>query len=103
MGRITAGRLAWAAVAGAACNDHATAPAGPSYSASGLAAASAAPGGARQGFGVNGTVSGFPPGAGFPPGGGGVDGTTAPNRWPPHPTASVACGVPGCAPVTRGP
>src|SRR2546430_5954367 len=63
MRTITAGMLALAAVAGAACNDHATAPAGPSYSASGLAAASAAAGGARQGFGFNGTVSGFPTGA----------------------------------------
>src|SRR2546425_11962642 len=65
MRTITAGMLALAAVAGAACNDHATAPAGPSYSASGLAAASPAAGGARQGFGFNGTGSGVPTGAAF--------------------------------------
>src|SRR5437899_12656107 len=82
MRTITAGMLALAAVAGAACNDHATAPAGPSYSASGLAAASAAAGGARQGFGFNGTVSGFPTGAVFLTGGGPFGGTTASNAAP---------------------
>src|SRR5439155_22427430 len=72
MRTITAGMLALAAVAGAACNDHPTAPAGPSYSASRLAAASTAAG-ARQGFGFNGTVSGFPTGAVFLTGVGSFD------------------------------
>src|SRR5256712_13821430 len=80
MRTITDGKLALAAVAGAACIDHPTAPAGPSYSASGLAAASTA--GARQGFGFNGTVSGFPTGAVFLTGGGSFDATAASNVVP---------------------
>src|SRR3989454_5970994 len=84
MRTIRAGMLALGAVAGAACNDHATAPAGPSYSASGLAAASAAAGGARQGFGFNGTVSGFPTGAVFLTGGGAFDAAAASDGVPNH-------------------
>ena len=75
MRTITAGMLALAAVAGAACNDDSSAPAGASYSASGLAASSTA-GGAREGFGFNGTVSGFPTGAVFLTGGGSFDAAT---------------------------
>src|SRR3989442_6881630 len=89
MRTITAGMLALGAVAGAACNDHATAPAGPSYSASGLAAASPPAGGARPGFGFNGTVSGFPTGAVFLTGGGSFYPAAASNSLAP-PTALEA-------------
>src|SRR5207245_8937748 len=96
---ITAGMLALAAVAGAACNDHATAPAGPSYSASGLAAASAAAGGARQGFGFNGTVSGFPTGAVLLTGGASFDAATASNLLPPDTDGKAGGGLRAAAPA----
>jgi len=103
MRTITAGMLALGAVAGAACNDHATAPAGPSYSASGLAAASAAAGGARQGFGFNGTVSGFPTGAVFLTGGGSFDATTASNVVPTDTDVKSGGGFRCVAAVAQGP
>jgi len=93
--------LALAAVAGAACNDHATAPAGPSYSASGLAAASTA--GARQGFGFNGTVSGFPTGAVFLTGGGSFDAATASNVVPSETDVASAGGFRCLEAVAQGP
>src|SRR2546428_12497094 len=83
MRTITAGMLALAAVAGAACNDHATAPAGPSYSASGLAAASAAAGGAPHGFWFHGTGRGLPPGGGVLPAGGAGSAGAPPDGVPP--------------------
>src|SRR2546426_12044953 len=105
MRTTTAGMRPLGAVAGAACNAHATAPAGPSYSASGLAAASAAAGGARQGFGFNGTVSGFPTGAVFLTGGGSFDAATASNVVPTDTDVKsgggvpcVAAGAPGAPP-----
>src|SRR5213083_1412052 len=76
MKAITAGMLAVAALAAVACNDSSTAPASPSYSASGLPEASVAAAqarGARSGFGFNGTASGFPTGAVFLTGGGSFD------------------------------
>ena len=101
MRTITAGMLALAAVAGAACNDDPTAPAGPSYSASGLAAASTA--GARQGFGFNGTVSGFPTGAVFLTGGGSFDATTASNVVPTDTDVKSGGGFRCVAAVAQGP
>ena len=101
MRTITAGMLALAAVAGAACNDHPTAPAGPSYSASGLAAASTA--GARQGFGFNGTVSGFPTGAVFLTGGGSFDAATASNVVPTETDVKSGGGFRCVAAVAQGP
>ena len=101
MRTITAGMLALAAVAGAACNDHPTAPAGPSYSASGLAAASTA--GARQGFGFNGTVSGFPTGAVFLTGGGSFDAATASNVVPTDTDVKSGGGFRCVAAVAQGP
>src|SRR5438034_11676032 len=85
MKAITAGMLALAALAGVACTDDAPAPASPSYSASGLPALSAGAGqrgGARSGFGFNGTVSGFPTGAVFLTGGGSFAAATASNAVP---------------------
>ena len=102
MRTITAGMLALAAVAGAACNDHPTAPAGPSYSASGLAAASTAAG-ARQGFGFNGTVSGFPTGAVFLTGGGSFDAATASNVVPTDTDVKSGGGFRCVAAVAQGP
>ena len=81
MHRITVGLLALAALAGAACGDQSAMPAGPSYSAASAPAASAA-GAGRQGFGFNGTVSGFPTGAVFLTGGGSFDAATASNVVP---------------------
>src|SRR5439155_688793 len=102
MRTITAGMLALAAVAGAACNDHPAAPAGPSYSASGLAAASTAAG-ARQGFGFNGTVSGFPTGAVFITGGGSFDAATASNVVPTETDVKSGGGFRCVAAVALGP
>jgi hypothetical protein len=67
---------------GAACSDDSKSPAGPpaSYSAAGLSAAGG--GGARQGFGFNGIVSGFPTGKVFLTGGGSFDASTASNIVP---------------------
>src|SRR5437773_10973841 len=80
MKAITAGMLAVAALGAVACNDSSTAPASPSYSGSGLPAASVAAAqarGARRGFGFNGTASGFPTGAGLLTSGGTLDAATA--------------------------
>src|SRR5256712_11933956 len=93
----------WAAGAGAACNAHGAAPAGPSYSAAGLAAASAAAGGARQGFGFNGTVSGFPTGAVFLTGGGAVRAATASYAVPTEAGVETGGGVRWRAPGRPGP
>jgi len=101
MRTITAGMLAAAALAGAACSDHSADPAGPSYSASGLAAASTA--GARQGFGFNGTVSGFPTGAVFLTGGGSFDATTASNVVPTDTDVKSGGGFRCVAAVAQGP
>lgn len=71
--------LVLATLVGAACSDHSSTPAGPSYSVSGLPVSA---GGARQGFGFNGTASGFPTGAVFLTGGGSFDAATATNVIP---------------------
>src|SRR5207249_2559746 len=96
MKTITAGMLALAALAAVACNDSSTAPAGPSYSATGLPEASVAAAqarGARSGFGFNGTVSGFPTGAVFRTGGGSFNAATASNVVPSE--TDIAPDIPG--------
>ena len=106
MKAITAGMLALAALAGVACNDDSTAPASPSYSASGLPALSAAAGqrgGARSGFGFNGTVSGFPTGAVFLTGGGSFAAATASNVVPTETDAKSGGGFRCAAAVAQGP
>jgi len=107
MKTITAGMLALAALAGVACNDYSTAPASPSYSASGLPEASVAAagraGGARSGFGFNGTVSGFPTGAVFLTGGGSFDAATASNIVPSATDAKSGGGFRCTAAVAQGP
>ena len=85
MKAITAGMLAVAALGGeVACHDSSTAPTSPSYSSSRpeLSVAAGQRGGARTGFGFNGTVSGFPTGAVFLTGGGSFDASTASNVVP---------------------
>jgi len=106
MKAITAGMLALAALAGVACNDPSTAPASPSYSASGLpelSVAAGSRGGARSGFGFNGTVSGFPTGAVFLTGGGSFDAATASNIVPSATDAKSGGGFRCTAAVAQGP
>jgi len=100
---MTAGLLALAALAGAACSDHSAPPAGPSYSAASLPAASAAGAGRRQGFGFNGTVSGFPTGAVFLTGGGSFDAATASNIVPTETDVKSGGGFRCVAAVAQGP
>ncbi len=105
MKTITAGMLALAALAGAACGDRSTAPAGP-YSSSRLPEVSAAAGhggGARSGFGFNGTVSGFPTGAVFLTGGGSFAAATASNVVPTETDAKSGGGFRCVAAVAQGP
>lgn len=86
MRTITAGMLVLAGIAGAACSDRSTQSTAPSYSAADFQAPASAPagvqGGARTGFGFNGTVSGFPTGTVFLTGGGSFDAATASNVVP---------------------
>lgn len=107
MKTIMAGMLALAALAGVACNDSSTAPASPSYAASGLpeasVAAAARVGGARSGFGFNGTVSGFPTGAVFLTGGGSFDAATASNVVPSTTDVKSGGGFRCTAAVAQGP
>lgn len=88
---------------GAACSDHSKDPAGPpaSYSAAGLSAAGG--GGARQGFGFNGTVSGFPTGKVFLTGGGSFDASTASNVVPTETDVKSGGGFRCLAAVAQGP
>ena len=74
--RITIASLFMTGFTLAACRDSATAP------TSDYSAAAVAPAGALQGFGFNGTVSGFPPGVVFLTGGGSFDAATASNTVP---------------------
>src|SRR5947208_14312036 len=106
MKTITAGMLALAALAAVACNDSSTAPAGPSYSATGLPEASVAAAqarGARSGFGFNGTVSGFPTGAVFLTGGGSFNAATASNVVPSETDVKSGGGFRCVAAVAQGP
>ena len=83
MKSITSCPLLTAVIAMAAgCNNEATAPTSPATSGQhGLSASVASPRG-LQGFGFNGTASGFPPGAVFLTGGGAYDAATASNTVP---------------------
>src|SRR6266487_4983232 len=106
MKAITAGMLAVAALAAVACNDSSTAPASPSYSASGLPEASVAAAqarGARTGFGFNGRVSGFPTGAVFLTGGGSFDAASASNVVPSETDVKSGGGFRCEATVAQGP
>lgn len=86
MRTITAGMLVLAGIAGVACSDRSTQSTAPSYFAADFRAPASAPagvqGGARTGFGFNGTVSGFPTGTVFLTGGGSFDAATANNVVP---------------------
>src|SRR5690348_8475782 len=82
MKAITAGMLAVAAFAAAACRDSSTAPKSPSYSTRPELSVASSKGGARTGFGFNGVVSGFPTGAVFLTGGGSFNASTASNVVP---------------------
>ena len=106
MKAITAGMLAVATLAGAACQDSSTAPPSPSYSATArpeLSVASGQRGGARTGFGFNGTVSGFPTGAVFLTGGGSFDASTASNVVPSETDVKSGGGFRCTAGVAQGP
>lgn len=106
MKAIMAGILVLAAFAATACNDNSAAPADPtdpSYAVRGSPVASAAGGGARTGFGFNGTVSGFPTGAVFLTGGGSFDAATAPNVVPSETDVASAGGFRCLAAVAQGP
>jgi hypothetical protein len=103
MKQMTAGLLALAALTGAACSDHSKMPTGTSYSAASLSAASAARGGARQGFGFNGTVSGFPTGEVFLTGGGSFDAATASNVVPSETDVKSGGGFRCVAAIAQGP
>lgn len=84
MRTITAGMLALAGIAGMACSDQSTQSTAPSYLAAQAPASAQAgvQGGARTGFGFNGTASGFPTGTVFLTGGGSFDAATANNVVP---------------------
>src|ERR1044071_9243725 len=83
MKSIGSGTLVMAVLAMAAgCNESTTAPAGSTTSAQPGLSAAAGSAGALQGFGFNGTVSGFPPGVVFLTGGGSYDAATATNTVP---------------------
>ena len=103
MKTIMAGMLAAAALAGAACSDQSTDPAAPSYSAFGSPLASAARGRAREGFGFNGTVRGFPTGRVFLTGGGSFDAATASNVVPSETDVASAGGFRCLEAVAQGP
>jgi hypothetical protein len=76
----------------AGCNDSATAPTGLTTSRQPGPSAAVASAGALQGFGFNGTVSGFPPGSVFLTGGGSYDAATATNTVPSSETRVAAGG-----------
>jgi hypothetical protein len=95
--------LALAAFGWAACKNSSTGPTNPSYSAAGPLAASAAGGGARTGFGFNGTVSGFPTGAVFLTGGGSFAAATASNVVPSETDVKSGGGFRCAAAVAQGP
>ena len=100
-GMLVLGTLVWAG-----CSDHSKGgPTSPSYSAdAGVLQASAAHGGgARTGFGFNGTVSGFPTGAVFLTGGGSFAAKTASNVVPSETDVHSGGGFRCEAAVAQGP
>ena len=107
MRTITAGMLVLAGIAGVACSDRSTPSTAPSYSATDVQAPASAPagvqGGARTGFGFNGTVSGFPTGTVFLTGGGSFDAATASNVVPTETDAKSGGGFRCVDAVAQGP
>jgi hypothetical protein len=110
MKAITVGLLASAAFAAAGCSSKSHSPTGPGYSVVALPATAAgavegagSTGGARQGFGFNGTVSGFPAGAVFLTGGGSFDAATASNVVPTSTDAQSGGGFRCVEAVAQGP
>jgi len=104
MKATTAVMLTLAAV-GAACTDYnTTGPGKPTYSAPGASDGSAgASSASRQGFGFNGTVSGFPTGTVFLTGGGSFEATTATNVVPSDTTVASGGGFRCVGAVAQGP
>ncbi|MGE5800736.1 MAG: hypothetical protein ACM358_00640 [Gemmatimonadota bacterium] len=100
-----AGMLVVAALVWAACSGNSDGPTTPSYSAAGPGQASVARdvGGARTGFGFNGTVSGFPTGVVFLTGGGSFDAASASNLVPSETDAKSGGGFRCEATVAQGP
>ncbi|HMA44296.1 MAG TPA: hypothetical protein VKO86_09780 [Gemmatimonadales bacterium] len=100
-----AGLFALAGLGGAACADRTASPTGPAANVqTALAAAPAgALGGARTGFGFNGTVSGFPTGVVFLTGGGSFDVATASNVVPTETDAKSGGGFRCVDAVAQGP
>jgi hypothetical protein len=93
MKSIVQGTLLTAVIALAAgCNEAGTAPTNLTTSGQSGAVAAAAPAGALQSFGFNGTASGFPPGSVFLTGGGTYDAATASNTVPSEETRVKASG-----------
>ena len=105
MKSIKAGMLAVAALGWAACSGSSDGPTTPSYSAAALGQASVARGvgGARTGFGFNGTVSGFPTGVVFLTGGGSFDAASASNLVPSETDVKSGGGFRCDATVAQGP
>jgi hypothetical protein len=97
--------LGVAALVWVACSGRTDGPTSPSYSAAGLGQASVARGvgGARTGFGFNGTVSGFPTGVVFLTGGGSFDAASASNVIPGETDVKSGGGFRCNAAVAQGP
>lgn len=105
MKSIKALMLGLAALGWVACSGRTDGPTTPSYAGAGPVQASAASGvgGARTGFGFNGTVSGFPTGAVFLTGGGSFDAASASNIIPSVTDAKSGGGFRCTATVAQGP
>lgn len=105
MRSLTATLLALASLGGAACADQATSPAeaAPNLHPAAAAVAPEGLGGARTGFGFNGTVSGFPTGVVFLTGGGSFDAATANNVVPTETDAKSGGGFRCLDAVAQGP
>lgn len=90
---ITPSALLTAVIAiGVGCRDGTTAPTGLTTVRQPGAPAAVAPAGELQGFGFNGTVSGFPPGAVFLTGGGSYNAASASNTVPRETRVSASGG-----------
>lgn len=103
MKAISTAMLALAALAGPACEPNPGASADPANSAFALAEAFHAAPGARQGFGFNGTVSGFPTGEVFLTGGGSFDAATASDVVPSETDVKSGGGFRCVGAVAQGP
>lgn len=105
MRAVMAGLFALAGLGGAACADRTASPTGPAANVqtAQAAAPAGALGGARTGFGFNGTVSGFPTGVVFLTGGGSFDAATASNVVPTETDAKSGGGFRCVDAVAQGP